>query len=264
VTAAGESSAPSGALRVGRVMGTVASLHVRDTVPQADLQRVAGAVFGELERLEAMFSTYRPTSEICRIDRGELHLLDASREVLDVFDACRWLEHESDGAFSARSPDGRLDPAGFVKGWATERACRFLTSAGLEHWYLGVGGDLLAHGGQAPGEPWQMAIADPRQRNEIVAVLDITSGAVATSGTSERGRHLWDGRRRAAVDPIASLTVTGPSLAWADALATAAFARGDDALDWLSRYDDYHGVAVGHDGAISTTPGFVLAPPSPR
>ena len=84
-------------------------------------------MWAELDRLEEMFSTFRPTSEISRINRGELHLLDASPEVLEVVDACTWLEHASGGAFRARRPgDTIVDPAGFVKGWAAELAAKCL------------------------------------------------------------------------------------------------------------------------------------------
>ena len=65
-----------------------------------------------------------------------------------MLDACTWLEHATGGAFSSHPPErpGVIDPAGFVKGWATERATRRLLDAGLDDWYLAVGGDVQAHG----------------------------------------------------------------------------------------------------------------------
>jgi thiamine biosynthesis lipoprotein len=212
------------------------------------------AVFEELERLEEMFSTFRPTSEISRVNRGERALLDCSPEVLEVMDACTWLEHESDGAFCARRPEPpyALDPAGFVKGWAAERAARRLTDAGLTRWYVAVGGDICTNGAPIGATSWSIALADPHDASQIVAHLELPAGdAVATSGIGARGRHLWNGRSGEAVAPFASLTVTGPSLTWADAFATAAFARGADGLEWLARFPGHLGVAVGHDGTIT-------------
>eukprot|EP01041_Mallomonas_annulata_P020800 gene20800-40699_t len=81
-------------------MGTVASIHVHDDPLHVDPRVVddaIDAVLAELERLEAMFSTFRPTSEISRVNRGELDLVDCSPEVIDVVDACTWLEHASGG-----------------------------------------------------------------------------------------------------------------------------------------------------------------------
>jgi thiamine biosynthesis lipoprotein len=77
---------------------------------------------------------------------------------------------------------------------------------------------------------------------------------VATSGTAERGRHLWHGRSGAPIEGLASLTVTGPHLAWADALATAGFAMGPDGVEWVSRFDDYHALAVTLEGALLADP----------
>ena len=114
-------------------MGTVASVHVHDVADRTLVDGAIEAMWAELDRLEDLFSTFRDSSEISRINRGELHLLDASPEVIEVVDACTWLEHASDGAFRARRPgDTLLDPAGFVKGWAAELAAQHLDRAGLQ------------------------------------------------------------------------------------------------------------------------------------
>lgn len=224
-----------------KVMGTFASLHVDDDVDSTVVRSAWHEALGLLTDVEQRFSTFRPDSEISRINRGELHLLDASPDVVEVMDACTWLEHESDGAFRARRPDGGLDPAGFVKGWAAERAGRVLTESGLSSWYLNVGGDIQTSGLQASGEPWRIGVVDPTDRSVVAVSFDIPENfAVGTSGTGARGAHLWDGRSGAFLDRVASITVVGPHLMWADALATAAFAMGDDGLVWLTRYPNYH------------------------
>ena len=255
-------------LRVARpVMGTVASIHVFDddvavTVAEAAVEDV----FVELERLEQMFSTFRPSSEISRFNRGELALPDCSTEVIDVFDACTWLERVSDGAFDIRPRGlgGPVDPAGFVKGWAAERASRCLSDAGLEHWYLSVGGDIVHHGRPGPGRRWVVGLADPNRRPDepprVRATIEIDDGAVATSGTAERGSHLWDRRPdRDAPDAFVSLTVIGPSLTWADAFATTAFVMGEPGLAWLRTFDGYTAVAIRADGTVTSTSGIAEA-----
>jgi thiamine biosynthesis lipoprotein len=244
-------------IRTFPTMGTVASVHVHDDVDEFVIDAAVEQARAELDRLEAVFSTFRPDSEISRINRGELHTLDASAEVVDVLDACTWLEHETAGAFHAHRPDdGSLDPAGFVKGWAAERAARHLDAAGLEHWYLAVGGDLYARGTPPGASAWRVAIADPLHPGEVVAAVEVADMAVATSGTAERGHHLWDGRSGTAADGFASVTVVGPTLTWADAFATAAFAMGPAGLAWVASHDGYHAVAVTLDGQLETTDGF--------
>ena len=260
-------SAPSaGVRRVAPTMGTVASIVVRDDAPVEVVEAAIDEVLAELARLEAIFTTYRADSVISTVNRGDRHPLDGPAEVVDVLDACTWLEQTTGGAFRARRPEPPypFDPAGFVKGWATERAAGALDAAGLEHWCVSVGGDLQvrgqAGGGQAGGRPWRIAVANPLRPGQVIASFDLHDGAVATSGTAERGRHLWDGRTGLAADSLASVTVLGPHLTWADALATAAFALGRDGLDWIDGLDGYEALAVDHDGAVRVTAGLqVLA-----
>ena len=227
-------------------MGTTASIHVNDNVSEASFHDAVENVRTELERLEALFTVYKDTSEISRINSGELHHLDASPEVIEVLDKCSWLEQASDGAFSIRRSRTatRINPSGFVKGWAAERASSFLISAGLEHWYVGVGGDFVMHGGITDEQPWSIGIADPRDATQLVATVDVVSGAVATSGSAERGLHIWNPRTGAPADEFLSVTVVGPELAWADAYATTICVMGEPGLEWVKQFEHYVAMPV--------------------
>jgi thiamine biosynthesis lipoprotein len=239
-------------------MGTVASIRVHDDIASDVVGRHVDAALVELHRLERVFSTFLSNSEISRINRGEIDVLDARREVLEVLDSCTWLEHASGGVFDAHRPDDptQLDPAGFVKGWAAERAADRLRAGGLQHWWFGVGGDVIVHGHPTEHRMWQVAIADPLHPGEIIGVVDAADGAVATSGTTERGTHVWDGRTRTRADALVSFTVTGPSLTWADAFATTGLAMGPTGVDWVGRFDGYHALALSPDGTLCTSPAF--------
>ncbi len=234
--------------RAAPAMGTMFSVHLHDADPT--VARAAGdaidAFFAELERLEAMFSTFRPDSEISRINRGELELAESSAEVSDVLDACAWLDHASGGAFRAFPPEtpARLDPAGFVKGWATDRAAERLVEAGFTNWCVNAGGDVRVAGTPRNGQRWRVGISDPNHPGAVRATIELSEGAVATSGTAARGMHLWDGRSAERVDNFASFTVIGPSLTWADAFATAGFAMGGDGIDWVNRFAGYQALAI--------------------
>src|SRR6476619_6504059 len=144
-------------VRTHPMMGTMASVHVHDQTDVAIIDSAVEAMWLELDRLEQVFSTFLSSSEISRINRGDLHLLDASPEVIEVVDACTWLEHVSHGAFRARRPgDAILDPAGFVKGWAAELAVKCLDRAGLQRWYLSIGGDIQTRGTAHDASPWRV------------------------------------------------------------------------------------------------------------
>ena len=240
-------------IRTHSVMGTVASVHVHHDAELSVIDVAVDALWLELDRLEAVFSTFRESSAISRINRGELHLLDAGAEVIEVVDASTWLEHVSGGAFRARRPgDTLVDPAGFVKGWAAELAAQCLDRAGLRHWYLSVGGDIQTRGTSGDGSSWRVAIADPNSDDAcaIRAVVEVSGEAVATSGTAARGRHLWDGRTGRPADALASMTVVGPHLTWADAFATAAFVMGAEGIDWVANFDGYRALAITSAGEL--------------
>ena len=249
------------ARRARPVMGTMASVHVHDDASSMVIDAAIDDLFAELDRLEAIFSTFRPTSEISRVNRGALDLAACSPEVIDVLDACTWLESASNGAFDIRPQGlaGPLDPAGFVKGWATERASARLREHGLEHWYVSVGGDITLSGAPEPGQPWRVGLADPNQPGAIRAWLDVAEGAVATSGTAERGAHLWDRRPGTAPSAFAAVTVLGPSLTWADAFATTVFVMGEDGFEWLAEFEGYAAVAIRADGSVAATAGVAEA-----
>ena len=103
---------------------------------------------------------------------------------------------------------------------------------------------------------WRIGIQHPRQRDAIAAVVAGTDLAVATSGTYERGDHIVDARGGAALDTLLSVTVVGPSLALADAYATAAYSMGDGAARWIASVPDYEGIVITTDDRVIRTEGM--------
>lgn len=227
-----------------QVMGLPVSVLLRGHGAREDAGALAVArVYDELREVDALFSTWRVGSEVSRLGRGELSLAACSPDVRAVAQLCDRACTDTGGLFDARRPDGGWDPSGLVKGWAVERASRHLEALPLD-WCLNAGGDVLVR--SLSGEPFGVGIADPRDPSGVVAVLRLTAGAVATSGTAARGAHLWDPRTGAAAGGLASLTVTGPSLLEADVLATAAFVAGS--LGVLADRPGFAGLAVHPDG----------------
>ena len=207
------------------------------------------AVFAWLRRVDTLFSTYRPGSEISRLDRGELALEDADPLVREVLARCERLREETGGYFDARA-GGRLDPSGLVKGWAVERAAALLDASGEQRFCISAGGDLVARGG-----PWRVGVRHPRRHRRLAAALSVHDAAVATSGAYERGAHVIDPHTRRPARGARSVTIVGPDLATADAYATAAFAMGVAGPAWTAGLDGYEAMTVIGERVLST-PGF--------
>jgi thiamine biosynthesis lipoprotein len=241
---------------VAPTMGTTVSIDVRD--PEVECRLVDAAIAGAisaLAELEARFSTYRPDSDVCRIERGELALADAHPDVREVLAACDVLRAESEGAFDAWR-DGRLDPSGYVKGWAGERAADVLRRVGLGSFALNIGGDIGCAGGASATAPWRVGIRDPFDARRLLAVVAIRDGAVATSGDYERGAHVVDPRTGRAASAWASVTVLAPDLATADAIATAALAMDEAGPAWAASRPGCSVAAVDPDGGLWSSPAF--------
>ena len=81
-------------------------------------------------------------------------------------------------------------------------------------------------------------------------------GAVATSGTYERGHHVLNPFTGAPATELVSVTIAGPSLTDADAYATAALAMGAQAPGWLDRLSGYEALVIGPDGRGWSTRGW--------
>ena len=186
--------------------------------------------------------------------------------------ACRALRERTAGAFdaeaAARMPEvrarpgggdgrpGAVEPAGYVKGWAVAGAWERLALRGVRNALLDAGGDVLARGRPEPGRRWRVGIQHPLQLDRTAAVLEVSDLAVATSGTYRRGEHIVDPASGAPPRGVLSVSCTGPDLAVADALATAAFAMGDRGAAWLARQDDVEAMVIDSAEQVLTTPGF--------
>lgn len=235
-------------------MGTAVVFDIRDT---SDRGGVAAAV-AWLHHVDATFSTYRVESPISRLGRGEIGLDDVSEEVRSVLLLCERLRGETNGAFDALavpSPNGtNLDPSGVVKGWAIERAAEILEHHGHTDFLVNGGGDIAVRGMAAPGRPWTIGIRHPHDTNAVATTIEARGPfAVATSGTYERGAHIIDPFTGSPTADLASVTVTGPDLTFADAYATAVYVMGEVGLEWLAERPAYAGYVITHDGEIRAT-----------
>ena len=133
-----------------------------------------------------------------------------------VLARCEALRAETGGLFDVRA-GGRLDPSGYVKGWAVQRAA----ALGRGRFLIDAGGDVVLRG------TWRVGIRHPYERGALAAAITVSDCAVATSGAYERGPHIIDPRTGRPATGLASVTVLGRDLGTADAYATAAFVAGD-------------------------------------
>jgi FAD:protein FMN transferase len=247
-------------VRVEHVMGMAVSLDLGDELPVGELERLADGVFEWLRLVDGIFSTYKPESEISRLGRGELRREQCSPVVGEVLDRCAELWTETGGYFDVNA-GGALDPSGYVKGWAVQRACERLRAEGSDNHCLNAGGDVFVRGAPRGRERWRVGVRHPWEALAVAWVLEVSDTAVATSGTYERGLHVLNPFTGAPAKELRSVTVVGPDLGTADAYATAALAMGLDGIDWLASLPGHECAVVTEDGRALRSDGLPVAPP---
>lgn len=232
-------------------MGMPITIDVRDGADTATLD----AVYADLRRVDGVFSPFKEDSAVSRINGGALAPADAEPIVREVVALCAAYEERTRGFFSPWH-DGRFDPSGLVKGWAIARAAAILDARGHRDYFVDAAGDVRTRGERAPGMPWRVGIRHPVQRDRVVRVVLANDLAVATSGTYEKGGHIYDPHTGRPATELLSLTVLGPSIVDADVFATAAFAMGRAALPFVEDQPGYEAYAIDHDLRGTWTSGF--------
>jgi thiamine biosynthesis lipoprotein len=238
---------------VEQIMGMPITIEV--VAPEEQARPAIAAAFAYFRHIDEVFSTYKPTSEISQLNSGELDYEQLSAEVKSVLVACDDYRVKTDGFFNI-SHHGFIDPSGLVKGFSIAEAAKLLRATGLHNFFISAGGDVQTGGHNESGAPWTVGIQHPTERDKVAKTIQLTDGAIATSGTYERGTHIYSPETGKPVTEIISLSVVGDDIYDIDVMATAAFAMGLAGLEFLARrgYDAY---MITAEMKVFATPGFV-------
>ncbi|MFQ6092504.1 MAG: FAD:protein FMN transferase [bacterium] len=129
-----------------------------------------------------------------------------------------------------------IDLNGVAKGYCVDRALKVLKSCGISSGLVDAGGDIGLLGSRSEEGPWRIGVRHPRDDQRLIAVIEVDSGSVATSGDYERF-FIQDGRRyHHILDPktgwpsrnCISVTILTQQAMEADILATGVFVLGPE------------------------------------
>ena len=223
---------------------------------KTDAQTAIEKVFDYFESVDERFSTYKPGSEISRINRGEIQIEDCSSEMKEIFALAEETKKQTNGYFDISLSD-KIDPSGLVKGWAILNAAKILEQMGFKNFYVEAGGDIQAKGTNQAGQPWKVGIKNPFDQKEIVKVVYLKNCGIATSGNYIRGQHIYNPKNLdQPITEIVSLTVIGPNVYEAYRFATAAFAMGKPGINFIEQLPELDGYIIDKDGIATMTSGF--------
>jgi thiamine biosynthesis lipoprotein len=213
-------------------------------------------VFDYLISVDERFSVYKKNSEITLYNEGKISKENLSEEMKKVLELSEETKNKTDGFFDI-AHEGKIDPSGLVKGWAIYNASKILRQMGFNNFYVEIAGDIEVAGLNSEGKKWAIGIRNPFNKKENVKVVYLSDRGIATSGTAERGQHIYNPQKpKETIKDILSLTVIGPNIYEADRFATAAFAMGSAGIYFIEKLADFEGYLIDKNGMAKMTSGF--------
>lgn len=232
-------------------MAMPAKIIIADDAKEADIE----SVFTYWQHIDDKLSTYKKTSEISKINRGEIKPSEYSSQMKDILARCEKTKKDTNGFFNIEI-DGKLDPSGIVKGYAIWQGAEILTKRGYKNFYVEIAGDIEVRGTNQEGNKWRIGLQNPFNKSEIIKVVHLSNQGIATSGNYQQGDHIWDPIHHQQAKSISSITVIGPNVYEADRMATAAFAMGKEGINFIESQEGLEGYMINNDGIATMTRGF--------
>jgi len=210
-------------------------------------------VFDYFEDIDSKYSPYKLSSQVSKYNlcKDKFKIDPEFQKILDLAD---YYHRRTEGYFDIDF-NGIIDPSGIVKAYAIEQACLIIKDY-YDDFYLDVGGDIVVSKPTSCQEYWKIGIRDPFHLNQIVKVVKLQNGAVATSGNYIKKSHLYNPLSGTIVKDPVSLTVIGSSIIEVDVLATAAFSRGLNSIYWLEQQDFLEAYMINAKAQATYTSGF--------
>jgi FAD:protein FMN transferase len=158
-----------------------------------------------------------------------------------------------------------IDLGGFAKGYAVDNATEILHGFGIKHANVSAGGDSRAIGDRR-GRPWSIGVRDPRNPDNIIAVLPLEDTSISTSGDYERYFEKNGARFHHLIDPatgesphhVRSVTILGDDGLTTEAFSKCVFVLGvEKGLRLIESYAGLDAIIVDARGALHYSSGFL-------
>jgi FAD:protein FMN transferase len=206
------------------VMGSVATIDI----PDCDVASVFELCFELLKSIENAYSPYKKDNLLDRynqyLDENNLpysKLMNKLeyKQICKIIATCQKYKLRTKGQFDPFFDGKSFNPTGYVKGWAIDSVGKLLRKQNITTFYVSIGGDTLVE--STTNKVWRIGITDPNNTSNIFKIIELKNGAIATSGSYERPRHLYDPASHKSLTSTASVTVIGKNIITADVFATA-------------------------------------------
>jgi thiamine biosynthesis lipoprotein len=145
------------------------------------------------------------------------------------------------------------------KGYAADRVKSLLQNQGVAAGIVNASGDMSAWGIQPNGEPWQVGLINPKNKDKVFAWFPVKNQAVVTSGDYEkfilingkRYGHIINPKTGFPSQGVISCTVFAPKAELADALSTALFVMGvETGIDFINQLNQVEAIMIDDTGKV--------------
>ena len=79
-------------------------------------------------------------------------------------------------------PEMQIDFGSILKEYATDAAAQLAKRLNVRHGLINLGGDFAVIGPQPDEKPWTIGVANPEEKNSLLATIEVLEGGVASSG----------------------------------------------------------------------------------
>ncbi|WP_170369490.1 FAD:protein FMN transferase [Ruegeria arenilitoris] len=242
----------------GTALGAPASLQLGG-LSNAQAALIIAALEAELDRLENIFSLYRPDSQLSRLNRDGT-LTAPAPELLQVLTQSAALHDATGGAFdptvqplwmalASGAPDAEVERSRALVGWqgvsvsaeairlphpgraaltlngiaqgaVTDRIAALLRAQGLTDVLVDMG-EIAAIGSRDDGSDWRVGLAGPEGVTRRIELRDRAVATSAPDATQLAGRHGHILGPQGQPVRHRAVSVSAPDAALADGLSTA-------------------------------------------
>lgn len=160
-----------------------------------------------------------------------------------------------------------IDLGAIAKGYIADKVKDYLIAHGVENAMINLGGNVLCVGTKPDGTPFHVGIQKPfADRNETIAIMDISDLSVVSSGIYERFFEADGVSYHHILNPktgypfkndLISVTIISNKSLDGDCLSTSCFALGlQKGLELIASLEDTYAVFITSDYEIYYSEGF--------
>ena len=161
-------------------------------------------------------------------------------------------------------PEAKIDLGGIAKGYIADQLKEYLTSAGVRHALINLGGNVLTLGGRYDGSDFRIGIQKPfSEDGTVLGTVSVSDSSVVSSGDYERYfrkngaiyHHILEPDTGYPVqNDLDQVTIISDRSVDGDALSTACYVLGlEDGMELVRSMEGIEAVFVTKDGELHTS-----------